>query len=337
MTGEMCRWQVRKGASFRLRDGKIRPRWPAMNPAPRSATVVAALLLSTAMASAQSAPLSDLPGFGKPKRSGYVITVEGGEEGTKSVYYDGEAKKKAAAAQNANAPIPAPLSNSPPVPAQTRVPTPTAPTGKAPTTQSRTRTLTDASGKALPFQFKEEKHLENEDVESSVNRFTRREEDVSQRRFDRSSSESFGKDEKYDKREPVAFGRWGHEGDTFTKETAPGVSFSDRFDTGERVDKKTLFYDRREREVFARSGDKAEIPAWTERFSKDKNARFSDKSVGSTLHEKLAQGYSLLTKVSMQDINRNNFRRNHSTEKGDLPVGTVGTDGVRPMKPASGE
>jgi hypothetical protein len=333
MTGEMCRWQDRKGASFRLRAGKIRPRWPAMNPAPRFVPVVASLLLATAMASAQSAPLSDLPGFGKPKRSGYVITVEGGEEGKKSVYYDTESKKTPRAEQNASAPTPGRL----PMPAQNGAAAPVMPTGKTPATPTRTRTLTDASGKALPFEFKDEKPVSNDEIESPLNRVTKSEENVSQRRFDRNSSEYFGKDEKYDKREPVAFGRWGHEGDTYTKEIAPGVSFSDRFDTGERVEKKTLFYDRQEREVFARSGDKAEIPAWTERFSKDKNAKFTDTTNGSSLHDKMAQGYSLLTRVSMQDINRNNFRRNHSTEKGELPVGTIGADGVRPMKPATGE
>ena len=34
--------------------------------------------------------------------------------------------------------------------------------------------------------------------------------------------------------------------------------------------------------------------------------------------------------VSMQDINRYQFRRNHSSEKGALPVGRIGADGVRP-------
>lgn len=325
MTGEICRWQVRKGASFRLHGGKIPPRWPAMNPAPRSVPVVAALLLSTALASAQSATLSELPGFGKPKRSGYVITVEGGEEGKKSVYYDAE-PKKVRPAQNAPLPLPPPP--------QTGVAAPASPRDKAPATQTQTRTLTDASGRTLPFEFKDEKPHANETVESPLNRFTQREDHLSRRRFDRDGSEYFGRDEKFEKREPVGFGRWGHEDETYAKERAPGVSFSDRFDTGERIEKKSVFYDRREREVFARGGDKAEIPAWTERFSKDRNARFADASTGSSLRDKMAQGYSLLTQVSMQDINRNNFRRNHSTEKGDLPVGTVGSEGVRPMKPA---
>lgn len=309
-----------------------------MNSAPRSATILAALISAAAFASAQSAPLSDLPGFGKPKRSGYTITVEGGEEGPKSVYYEAGESKPARTRPlpvPVPAPLPARLPGPLPAPVPNGAPAP-ANAGNRPAAKGESRTLTDASGKPLPFQFVNEKPLAEEEIESPVNRFTQREENASQRRFDRNSSEYFEKGQKYDTHDPVTFGRWGRGGDTYEKESAPGVSFSNRFDTGESFEKKTMPYDRRDREVYARGGDKAEIPAWTERFSRDKNSKFSDRENGSSLREKLAQGYSLLTQVSMQDINRNNFRRNHSSEKGDLPVGKIGAEGVKPMKPSTG-
>ena len=73
------------------------------------------------------------------------------------------------------------------------------------------------------------------------------------------------------------------------------------------------------------------MPAWTERFAGGRNEKFADDGTGSSLRERISDGYKMLMQVSMQDINRTNFRRNHSTEKGDLPVGRVGTGGLTSM------
>lgn len=54
---------------------------------------------------------------------------------------------------------------------------------------------------------------------------------------------------------------------------------------------------------------------------------------GSRLRDRMTEGYKALTQVSMQDINKFQFRRSHSTVKGELPVGRIGAEGTTPMRP----
>ena len=280
---------------------------------------LAALFLAAA-ASAR-AGLMELPGAGKAKKAGYVITVEGGEDGTQSVYYDNDGKRMDGPT-NPLRPAASPVPAAPGPASRTAAPKPAASPVVAPAAPSPVIT---AESHAVVAAEEPDKYAGGKELgaDPAVNRFTERERNLSEKSFDRTVSASFGKDEKYAGKDALTYGRWGRSSSTFEKETAPGVSFSEKF-SAERVDKETVTFERRERERFARDGEKAEIPAWTERFAGGRNARFVDDGSGSGLRDRVATGYMTLMQVSMQDINRTNFRRNHATEKGDLPVGRIG-------------
>ncbi len=255
--------------------------------------------------------------MGKATRGGYTITVEGGEDGPKTVHYPAGARREPRPAAPATTPLPNGDSRGRPgAPAALEQ-------GAYPPRPTR--------------QGSVEKRIDEEgEVESPLTRVTKKEEEQSRKRFGKETSEYFGKDERYDRRDPVSYGKWEGAGDSFEKKRSDGVDFSDIFES-ERVEKKRVSYDTRERQIYAGSGEKAEVEGWTERFSRDKNDKFSDSGRSSALRDRMSEGFKALTQVSMQDINRYQFRRSHSTEKGELPVGRIGADAPTPMKKSAGE
>lgn len=283
-----------------------------MTPTPRRVLLASALLVPCGAVFGQMTPLKELPGMGKARKGGYTITVEGGEEGTRTVHYSGNEK-------------PASNRTSPAAPVPLRGPMPAAPAPEPPESSPERR------------KGSWEKRIDDaSEVESPLNRVTKREDILSERRFDRRGAEHFNPDEKFDSRDPLAYGRWDGAAKSFGKSRAENVDFSDMFET-QQVEKKRVFYGTRDREPYSRDGEKADVRGWTERFPNTRNDRFSDPEKGSSLRDRVADGYKLLTQVSMQDINRFQFRRSHSDVKGELPVGKIGGDAPTPMRRAGDE
>ncbi len=287
-----------------------------MNPAPTLACL-ALFVAASSPARAQMTPLKELPGMGKATRAGYTITVEGGEEGDRTVTYSGDGRP--AGGDSVRLPRPAP--NAVP-----RVPATPAPRPGAPAPAPAPAGAQGASPKRPEPEG---------EIDSPLNRVTKREDNLSGKRFGRESSEYFTRDEKFDSRDPVAYGRWSGASQSYDRKRAQSVDFSERFATprAEETQSRRVFYGTRDRELYARSGERAEVPGWTERFSRDKSEKFSDPDRGSRLRDRMTEGYKALTQVSMQDINKFQFRRSHSTVKGELPVGRIGAEGTTPMRP----
>lgn len=263
---------------------------------------------------AQQTKVDELPGLGKPQRSGYIITVEGGEEGPKTVHYPENNRPRDPNRPVNNTPFP------PPQPGRPMPPQPASPES-APSAATRGPVSLD-------------KELEDEQVDPVVQKFMHREDNLAGRRFGKDSADTVDTGARFDRGAPVGFGRWGDAETRFDKSRAESLDTNSRFDTGERIERKNVTFDRLARERFANGDKQAEIPAWTDRFSREKNDKFSDVGPRNAFANKFVDGMSLLTRVSMQQINRNNFRRNHSDAAGELPVGVMSTGEVRPMTSA---
>lgn len=285
-------------------------------------------IVFASVAVARAGLLKNLPGGGEVKKSGYTIKVSGGEEGDQEVHYDENGKRSDGPAPA----VPAPEKSR----AETKTETPRetpARTGR--TVVAKTEPAKPAAAVPGPAvaagSVPDEKDVSekpNETVDPVVGRYTGKEHNLAERGYERKDAAVFGKDETFDKGDKLTYGRWGREDEKSSdRETFAAFGTSDKFDTGEAREKNFLTFEKRggaDREMFGRGDERAEVASWTERFSSFRNGRFVDDGSGSALRDRMANGYTTLMQVSMQDIGKTAFRRNHSSEKGDLPVGKVG-------------
>lgn len=298
---------------FGLRDGRIGLRCAAMNRSRRLPLLTGILCLTASCALAQETPLSRMPDRSKAERLGYVVEVEGGEDGPKSVYIPAKPRREPSQLRDA-------AFSAAPVQAESRggVSTPAAP-GAVASPAPAASTEPKRSFWSRLFSSREE----TPDVDHALNKTSKMEENLSGRRYDGKKSDVL--ENRYERKDAVGFDMWERRFDSYGRKRSESVDTASRFDA-EHVDKATVSYDRMDFDAFERRSDKAEIKNWNERTSRSMASKYADPDSRSSFRDRMATGYNLMSQVSMQDINRYQYRRNRSDEKGALPVAKPGSE-----------
>jgi hypothetical protein len=144
-----------------------------------------------------------------------------------------------------------------------------------------------------------------------------------EQRFDTAMS-SIGKDQVYSRNNLVTLDTWHGRYDTLGRKKAD-IELKDTLGASVRP-KDTVEVKSVDRIKSAVSGTKAEVKDWEERMGVETNAKFT--GVRSNWQGKLNPDPKTVDQLSMQDINRYQFRRNRSSDPG-LPVVKPGSDDVQ--------
>ena len=251
-------------------------------------------------------------------KAGVIITAEGGVEGTQVYRYDAEGR---------------PLEGTP---ANSRIVTAPRPAGTAPaatvTSPSTTpapaakQIIKTADGRTVPFSI-EGKGI-GKSVDDAVDfnaglKKASKSSGLMEQRFEKSMS-SIGKEQVYSRNNLMTLDTWHGRYDTIGRKKSD-VELKDTLGATVRP-KDTVEVKSVDRIKSAVSGTKAEIKDWEERMGLEPNAKFT--GVKSNWQGRLNPDPKTVDQLSMQDINRYQFRRNRSSDPG-LPVVKPGSDDVQ--------
>jgi hypothetical protein len=252
-------------------------------------------------------------------KAGVVITAEGGIEGTQVYRYDAEGKPMAgtpAKSRTAN-PLPRPSS------AGTVAPSPTAPAPAAPKVDQTIRT---ADGRTVPFALQGAGTGKELDGAVDVNAGLKRASKASgllEQRYEAGTA-PIGKEQVYNRNNLVTLDTWHGRYDTLGRKKAD-IELTDGLGAEIRP-KDTIEVKSVARTNSSANGAKAEIKAWEERMGVVSDDRYA--GVKSDWQGRLNPSPKTVEQLSMQDINRYQFRRNRSDEPG-LPAVKPGSDAVK--------
>lgn len=287
--------------------------------------IVALALLAGAVAHGQQKPPA-------PKLTGYRVTAEGGVEGARTIRYDENGKPL-----DGQQALPTPTRPAPGVPRQVApAPTPVAETPAA-TPAAEPRGMRTADGRPLPFSVTRSSGGktvdESVDADSALRDFGRPNDLLSQR-FPTNQVE-LSRDERFSTSRTVTLGTWGA---TFSSLGSRRADIDLRDSLGAEVRAKDTVEVRSvERRSSPWSRRVAEPTGWDERVggtAELAGRQVDDASLAATIARAntTARAPRGLDQLSMQDINRYQFRRARSTEPG-LPVVRPGAGGeVRPNR-----
>ncbi|MFM8549187.1 MAG: hypothetical protein ACKOBS_00700 [Verrucomicrobiota bacterium] len=280
--------------------------------------LLGSIILFTALLAAAGSCAAPLPAG--VKKMGVVITAEGGIEGTQVYRYDADGRPmdgtpaKAKPVGGAALP-PSPSMASPAVGAPKAAPAPAA----APAFKT-------ADGRTVPFALSPGQGAKS--VDGAVDF------DAGLRRAAKSSGllgERFetgmapvGKEQVYSRNNLLTLDTWHGRYDSIGRKKAE-VEVTDTLDAPVRA-KDMIEVKSIDRSNASLDGTKAEIGRWEERMGVEANTRYA--GVRSAWEGRLNQGPKTVDQLSMQDINRYQFRRNRSDEPG-LPTVKPGSDAVK--------
>ena len=254
-----------------------------------------------------------------PRLAGFTATSEGGVEGTQTIKYDENGK-----IIEANVVGQIPISKPPVSTSRPTISNPEAPKPVAQTPTVSTG-MTTSDGRKVPFALSG--NAGTKQVDSSVDfnsalKNTSKMSNVADKKFDTNKAE-LNSDTPYSRENIITFDSWHGKYDVFGRKKAE-VEVADTFDRGELKNKNLIEVKSIDRESAEWSGKVAEVQGMDTRLPSDKNGRFnvpasspSDRVVSKTVDQ-----------LSMQDINRYQFRRNRSDAPG-LPVVKPGSDEVQ--------
>ncbi len=251
-------------------------------------------------------------------KAGVVITAEGGLEGTQVYKYDAEGKPldgTPAKARSSN-PLPRPATGG-----AAAAPAPAA--SAAPKVDQTIRT---ADGRTVPFSVQGEGTGKGVDGAVDVNAGLKRASKASglmEQRYEAGEA-PIGKEQLYDRNNLVTLDTWHGRYDTLGRKKAD-VELTDGLGAEVRP-KDTIEVKSVARTSSTVNGAKAEIQAWEERMGVVSDDRYA--GVKSDWQSRLNPGPKSIEQLSMQDINRYQFRRNRSDEPG-LPAVKPGSEAVR--------
>jgi hypothetical protein len=252
-------------------------------------------------------------------KAGVVITAEGGIEGTQVYRYDAEGKPMAGTPAKSRTANPLPR----PSPAGTVAPSPAAPAPAAPKVDQTIRT---ADGRTVPFALQGEGNGKELDGAVDVNAGLKRASKASglmEQRFEAGNA-PIGKEQVYNRNNLVTLDTWHGRYDTLGRKKAD-VELSDGLGAEVRP-KDTIEVKSVARKDATANGAKAEIEAWEQRMGVVSDDRYAGKQSG--WQGRLNPAPKTIEQLSMQDINRYQFRRNRSDEPG-LPAVKPGSDAVQ--------
>ena len=252
-------------------------------------------------------------------KAGVVITAEGGIEGTQVYRYDAQGQPldgTPAKARSTNA-LPRPSATANVVPA------PSAPKSAAPKVDQTIRTV---DGRTVPFALQGEGTGKGVDAAVDVNAGLKRASKASglmEQRFEAGNA-PIGKEQLYDRNNLVTLDTWHGRYDTLGRKKAE-IELTDGLGAEVRP-KDTIEVKSVARKDATANGAKAEIQAWEQRMGVVSDDRYAGKQSG--WQGRLNPAPKTIEQLSMQDINRYQFRRNRSDEPG-LPAVKPGSDAVQ--------
>jgi hypothetical protein len=252
-------------------------------------------------------------------KAGVVITAEGGIEGTQVYRYDAQGQPldgtPAKARSTSALPRPSATANV--------VPAPSAPKSAAPKVDQTIRTV---DGRTVPFALQGEGTGKGVDAAVDVNAGLKRASKASglmEQRFEAGNA-PIGKEQLYDRNNLVTLDTWHGRYDTLGRKKAE-IELADGLGAEVRP-KDTIEVKSVARKDATANGAKAEIQAWEQRMGVVSDDRYAGKQSG--WQGRLNPAPKTIEQLSMQDINRYQFRRNRSDEPG-LPAVKPGSDAVQ--------
>ena len=261
----------------------------------------------------------------KPKVSGYTVTAEGGVEGTQVIRYDADGRPI-----DPNAPLAPKTTIGGTRPAE-RTPGQSSPGGaKVESSGGSPQNLVSADGRPLsgfsmsgksPFGSGHKEVDPTVDVNSALKNAAKGS-NLIEKRYDTTTAE-LGGNRPYSRENLVTMDTWSGKFDTFGRKKAE-VDLVDTFERGNAQEKNLIEVKSVERPTSPWARRTADVAGWDERLTTETNSRYN---VAPLLASDRAKTKSV-DQISMQDINRYQFRRNRSTDAG-LPVVPVGTDQVK--------
>lgn len=250
-----------------------------------------------------------------------VITAEGGIEGKQEFRYDAEGR---------------PLDGTPAKPLKPAGTRPLGFVGKAPVEALPTpvpapapapnQTLKTADGRTVPFSLEGKGMGKGVDDAVDFNSGLKKASKTSGlmgERFEAGMS-SIGKDQVYSRNNLLTLDTWHGRYDTIGRKKSD-IELTDTLGAPVRP-KDTVEVKSVDRIKSAVSGTKAEVKDWEEHMGVEANAKYT--GVKSNWQGRLNPDPKTVDQLSMQDINRYQFRRNRSSDPG-LPVVKPGSEEVQ--------
>jgi len=252
-------------------------------------------------------------------KAGVIITAEGGIEGKQEYRYDADGRPlDGTPAKSRTVTSPRPAGS-----AQTAAaPSPSAP-APAPAAQKSIKT---ADGRNVPFSM-EGKGI-GKSVDDAVDfnaglKKASKTSDLKEQRFEKSMS-SIGKDQVYSRNNLLTLETWHGRYDNIGRKKAE-VEVKDALGAQVRP-KDTVELKSIDRIKAPVGGTKAEVKDWEQHMGVDTNPKYA--GVKSNWQGRLSPDPKTVDQLSMQDINRYQFRRNRSSDPG-LPVVKPGSEDVQ--------
>ena len=255
-------------------------------------------------------------------KAGVVITAEGGVEGTQVYRYDADGRPMEGTPTKSRVITgPRPAGSAPAAAANSPAAKPTPAPAPAPKQSIKT-----ADGRTVPFSI-EGKGI-GKGVDDAVDfnaglKKTSKSSGLMEQRFETSMS-SLGKEQVYSRNNLITLDTWHGRYDTIGRKKSD-IELTDTLGAPVRP-KDTVEVKSVDRIKSAVSGTKAEVKDWEERMGIETNAKFT--GVKSNWQGRLNPDPKTVDQLSMQDINRYQFRRNRSSDPG-LPVVKPGSDDVQ--------
>ena len=253
-------------------------------------------------------------------KAGVVITAEGGIEGTQVYRYDADGRPMEGTPTKSRVmTAPRPASSAPAATAGSASVAPSpAPAPK--------QSIKTADGRTVPFSV-EGKGI-GKGVDGAVDfnaglKKAAKSSGLMEQRFDTAMS-SIGKDQVYSRNNLITLDTWHGRYDTIGRKKSD-IELTDTLGAPVRP-KDTVEVKSVDRIKSSVSGTKAEVKDWEERMGIETNAKFT--GVKSNWQGRLNPAPKTVDQLSMQDINRYQFRRNRSSDPG-LPVVKPGSDEVQ--------
>lgn len=254
-----------------------------------------------------------------PRLAGFTATSEGGVEGTQTIKYDENGKIIEANVVN-------PISTSRPTVTSARPVVSNSEIPKAlPQSSTVSTGMTTSDGRKVPFALSGNGRGKQVDPSVDFNSALKnasKMSNIADKKFDTNKAE-LNANTPYSRENIITFDSWHGKYDVYGRKKAE-IEVTDTFERGELKNKNLIEVKSVERQTAELSGRLAAVKGIENRLSNEKNSRYdvtpsspSDRVISKTVDQ-----------LSMQDINRYQFRRNRSDAPG-LPVVKPGSDEVQ--------
>ena len=242
----------------------------------------------------------------KPTLRGFKVTTEGGVEGKQVVEYGPDGRPLDASAMPATTRV----GNGRPLPPGSTLPTPAANSGQSAPTAPVSPGMTTPDGRKLPFTLEGTGRKEvdgNVDFSAALKKMTKSS-GLLEERYDKSMA-PLNLDPRYSRENLVTFDSWRGKYDTYGRKKAE-IDLADTLGADVRP-KDTIEVKSVELPSSPWSRRTAEVKGLDGRLTTEKVSRYDVKPL--PFPSPVAKS---IDQLSMQDINRYQFRRNRSDEPG---------------------